>query len=397
MNGRMTAMLGAIGDAGHALPVMALGRALRERGHEVVMETSERWRETVEELDLGFVAAEESIAFPFPTPDGPRGPGLAQTARSLLPLISELRPDVVVSDVYTLAPSLAAEAAGVPRATLIHHTYPVHEPGRPFLLMGLMPPRTFVGSAVWRALHPLLGVRLRSGGRGLNKVRAELGLPPLDRPQGAVSEWLAIVATFPQLEYPRRWPSHVHVTGPMLFEPPTPDVEVPAGWEPLVLVAASSTQDPESKLVRAALEALEGEPVRVVATTGQPGRRWPGSVPANAVVVDWVSHAQLMPLASLVVSNGGHGTVARALSEGVPVLVCPAGPDQAENGIRAAWAGAGLLLPKRFLGPGPIRRVARRLLADQRFAARAGQIAAWSRDNDGAAHAAQLVECYTRG
>ena len=41
-------------------------------------------------------------------------------------------PDLVVSDILTLAPTLAAEVAGVPQATLIPHVYPVQEPGMPF-------------------------------------------------------------------------------------------------------------------------------------------------------------------------------------------------------------------------------------------------------------------------
>ena len=77
------------------------------------------------------------------------------------------------------------------------------------------------------------------------------------------------MATFPQLEYPRRWPAHVHVTGPMVFELPYPDVELPEGDGPLVLVAPSTAQDPECRLVRAALEALADEPVRVLATTNR--------------------------------------------------------------------------------------------------------------------------------
>ncbi|MGH2981078.1 MAG: glycosyltransferase, partial [Solirubrobacterales bacterium] len=52
-------MVAAFGDAGHAFPAISLGRALAERGHEVVVETWERWREPVEELGLRFAAAEQ--------------------------------------------------------------------------------------------------------------------------------------------------------------------------------------------------------------------------------------------------------------------------------------------------------------------------------------------------
>ena len=41
-----------------------------------------------------------------------------------------------------------------------------------------------------------------------------MGLPPLVHVHGGTSRELALVATFPQLEYPRSWPAHTHVVGP---------------------------------------------------------------------------------------------------------------------------------------------------------------------------------------
>jgi UDP:flavonoid glycosyltransferase YjiC (YdhE family) len=180
----------------------------------------------------------------------------------------------------------------------------------------------------------------------------------------------------------------------MFFELPYADVELPRGDAPLVLVAPSTSQDPEHRLVRVALEALADEPVRVVATTNREGvNALPTmAAPANAVVVNWLSYSQLMPLASLVVCHGGHGTVARALAEGVPVLVSPALGDMAETGARVSWARAGLMLPGRWLRPGPLRWTVRRLLAGGRFAERARDIAAWGEANDGAARGAELAE-----
>ena len=179
----------------------------------------------------------------------------------------------------------------------------------------------------------------------------------------------------------------------MEFQIPYQEIELPEGGEPLVLVAPSTAQDPELRLVRTSLESLAGEPVRVVATAN---RREPGGplpeAPANAMVVDWLSYSQLMPEAALVVCHGGHGTVARALAAGTPVLCCPAVGDMAENSARVAWAGAGLMLPWRLTGPAPLRWAVRRILADPEFARRAQQIAAWARQTDGAKRGAELIE-----
>src|SRR3954447_6445417 len=385
-------LVAAFGDAGHAFPAIALAGALRERGHDVLVETWERWRDAVETEGLRFTAAEEYKTFPPPDPGSGGWQSAAGAAIALGPLMDDFRPDVVVSDILTLAPALAAERAGVKRATLIPHVYPVHEPGLPFFAFGLQPPRTPVGRAVWRRAQPLLESGLRRGRREMNETRAAVGLPPVDGFHGGISRELAMVATFPQLEYPRRWPASVHVTGPMGFELPYADVELPDGDEPLVLVAPSTAQDPELRLVRTALEALADEPVRVVATTNRVGLSSLPTAPANAVVVDWLSYSQVMPLASLVICHGGHGTVARSLAAGVPVLCCPHVGNMAENSARVAWAGVGLMLPWRLVGAGPLRVASRRILSDRGFTHLAEEVAAWSWAKRGAERGAFSVE-----
>jgi MGT family glycosyltransferase len=386
------ALVAAFGDPGHVFPAIALGRALAHRGHAVTIETWEERRAAVEGAGLDFAAAEEYRTFPPPGPHTDEGQHAADAARALLPLIERLDPAVVVSDILTLAPTLAAEAAGVPLATLIPHIYPVVEPGLPFFAVGLRAPRTPVGRAVWKAGQRALDVGLEHGRRDLNGQRERLGLPPLDRFHGGISPELALVATYPQLEYPRSWPASVQVTGPMPFEVPHLDVELPPGDAPLVLVAPSTAHDSENHLVRTALAALAEEPVRVVATTNRVRPQSPIPVPANAVLVDWLSYSQLMPIAALVISHGGHGTVARALGAGAPVLISPITGDMGETAMRIAWAGAGLSLPWRLCHPGPLRWAARRLLADPSFRVRSQVIAAWGATHDGSDRAARLVE-----
>src|SRR5918996_2549760 len=281
-------LVAAFGDAGHAFPAIGLARALAARGHEVVVETWEHWREAIEGAGLGFTAAEEYKTFPPPAPGSDDGRSAAEAALALLPMLERERPDVVVSDILTVAPALAAERAGLRRATLIPHVYPVHDEGMPFFAFGAQPPRTAVGRALWRGALPVLVGGLRRGRDEMNQSRAVVGLAPTERFHGGTSEELALVATFPQLEYPRTWPGHVHVTGPMEFEAAYPDVEVPEGDGPLVLVAPSTAQDPECRLVRVALAALAEEPVRVVATTNGHVPREGIEVPANARLFGWL-------------------------------------------------------------------------------------------------------------
>jgi UDP:flavonoid glycosyltransferase YjiC (YdhE family) len=385
-------LVAAFGDPGHAFPAIALARELGRRGHEVLVETWERWREAVEGEGLAFTGAQEYTVYPPPGPDTPDGQTAAAAAQALAQLMDGFEPDLVVSDILTLAPTLAAEVAGVPHATLVPHVYPVQQPGMPMYSLGMRPPRTPIGRLAWRTTDPLLAMGLRKGRDELNETRARLGLGPLDRFHGGISELLAIVGTFPQLEYPREWPSHVHVTGPLFFELPEKEVEIPGGNAPLVLIAPSTAQDPQCELLRVALDGLADEPVRVLATTNRHRPERPIEVPHNAVLLDWVLYSQAMPAADVVICHGGHGTVARSLSVGTPLLVCPSVGDMGENAARVAWSGAGLSIPRRLLSGRSIRLATRRLLGERRFTVRAREIADWSAAHDGASAAADLVE-----
>src|ERR1700730_9217666 len=100
LNGRLRIMVAAFGDAGHAFPAISLSRALAERGHEVVVETWERWREAVEGEGLRFTAAEEYTVFPPPSSDSGDATA-AEAARALVPFLEDWRPDALVSDILT--------------------------------------------------------------------------------------------------------------------------------------------------------------------------------------------------------------------------------------------------------------------------------------------------------
>ncbi len=393
----MRVLLGAFGDPGHAFPMIALGRALAARGHEVTLQTWARWREHVEAEGLRFASAPEYHVFP----NGPEPldfyEAVVHATRDTLPLVRALRPDVVVADILTLAPALCAELEGVPCATLIPHVHPHGAPGSPIYSIGARIPRTALGRAFWRRAAVPVENGLELGRRDLNGVRARLDLPALTHVHGGISRELALVATFPQLESPRvRVPPHVHVVGPLMWEPPTADVELPttrsAGADPLVLVAPSTSQDPDHRLLLAALRGLARAPVRVLATWNRRLPPRPLPVPANARLVDWISYARTMPHCDLVVCHAGHGTLVRALSAGCAVVACPVAGDMNENAARLDWAGAGVRLPRRFIAPRPLRLAVERALEDPTIRARARDFAAWSATHDPADTAAGLVE-----
>ncbi len=395
-------LLGAFGDPGHAFPMIALGRALAARGHEVTLQTWRRWQRQVEAEGIAFAPAPEYQVFP----QGPEPldfyEAVVHAATDTLPLVRELAPEVVVADILTLAPALAAEMDGRPWATLIPHVYPHGRPEHPIYSLGARMPRTPGGRELWRRAQPVVERGLERGRRELNETRARLGLSPLGHVHGGISRELAIVATFPQLEYPRAWPEHVHVVGPLMWEPPAQEDPLSVLGEelgedsederPLVLVAPSTAQDAEHRLLGAALRGLADAPVRVLATWNRRLPSRPLPVPENARVVDWVIYTRTMPRCRVVVCHAGHGTLVRALSCGCAVVACPAVGDMNENAARVDWAGAGVRLPRRFVSPRAVRLAVERALYEPSIGARARGMAEWSATHDAGRAAAELIE-----
>jgi UDP:flavonoid glycosyltransferase YjiC (YdhE family) len=385
-------LLGAFGDPGHAFPMIALGRALVARGHDVTLQTWTRWREQVEGEGMSFAAAPEYQVFP----SGPEPldfyEAVVHAALDTRPLVREVRPHVAVCDILTLAPALAAELEGVPCATLIPHVHPHGERHFPIYSLGARMPRSAVGRSLWRRAQRPVDAGLELGRVELNRTRERVGLAALDHVHGGISRQLALVASFPQLEYPRRWPEGVHVVGPLMWEPPTAEVELPPGDDPLVLVAPSTAQDAEHRLLEAALRGLAELPVRVLATWNRRLPPRPLPVPDNARLVEWVSYARTMPRCDVVVCHAGHGTLVRALASGCAVVACPAIGDMNENAARVDWAGAGVRVPRRFQTPRVLRLAVERALGDESIRARARELAQWAQAHDSGATAAGLVE-----
>jgi UDP:flavonoid glycosyltransferase YjiC (YdhE family) len=373
--------------------MIALGGALAARGHEVVLQTWTRWADDARAAGMRFEPAPEYHV--FPTRERPLKPyeAVVRATAETRPLVAQLAPDAVVADILTLAPALAAELEGVPVATVIPHLDPRTERGWPPFSLGARLPRTAGGRRLWSGLARVTDAGLERGRRELNETRRRLGLGPLDRVHGGISSSLALVATFPALEYPR--PAALpatHTVGPLLWEPAAQDVPLPPGDDPLVLVAPSTSQDPSHQLLRATLRGLAKVPVRVLAAWNRRPLVEPIDVPANARLVDWLSYARTMPHCDVVVCHGGHGTLARALASGCAVVVVPAAGDMNESAARIDWAGVGVRVPRRLCAPGPVRLAVERVLVSPRMRERASELAAWWRAHDPPARASELIE-----
>jgi MGT family glycosyltransferase len=373
----------AVADAGHDVTVLAdrvLGADVEAIGATWVPWTTapskssyspdeDLARDWEAKTPLGkFQRFRDAIAF---------GPS-ARYARDTLAQLHRDRPDVIVNPTLMFGAQAAAEAAGVPQAILLTCSYVVPGTGASPYGSGWAPPRNAVERLRLKAMDSL-SLRLWAKGLpALNAARAELHLEPVADPMDQLhraERFLALTSEAFDFPVPRL-PANVRYVGPRLDDPAwAGDWTPPPGDAPLVLVGLSSTYMDQRDLLGRIATALGGLPVRGLITLGpslEPDAL--GAVPANVTVVPSAPHADVLRHAAAVVTHAGHGTIIKSMAAGVPVVALPMGRDQPDNAVRAAAAGAGVVLkPKAKVAA--IRAAVSDILATPSYATAARRLA----------------------
>ena len=147
------------------------------------------------------------------------------------------------------------------------------------------------------------------------------------------------------------------------------------------------------RLVEPTIEALGGDDVIVVATTGgRDASQLKAVLPLNTYVAEYIPHDLLLSKVDVMVTNGGYGAVQRALSTGVPLVVAGNTEDKPEVAARVAWSGAGINLRTGTPTPGAVRAAVRKVLSDGRYLRRARELEAAFARRDGVAEIAAMVD-----
>lgn len=194
-SGRLHVLLPTIGSAGDVLPVLALGKALQQRGHQATVVTNEIFEQLACDGGLDFIAmgsAEEGLAIlDDPRLWHPTRGFECVVERAIVPnlgrlyeiILRERRPNTVVAaSGMCLGARVAQETLGIPVATvhlqpaLLRSLADAGMQGR--IPMGPRVPRLVKRSLFW-LMDKFFGDRLLMP--PLNAFRAGLGLPPVDR------------------------------------------------------------------------------------------------------------------------------------------------------------------------------------------------------------------------
>ncbi|WP_433733323.1 glycosyltransferase [Nocardia sp. CA-129566] len=355
-------------DPGHAFPALALCERFLAAGDEPVLFTGPRWFDAAKEAGIA-VRRLKGLAPRAADDDRDAGQRIheraAHISTEILPDLSAMLPELVVSDVLTAGGGLAAERLGVPWVELSPHPLYLPSKALPPIGSGLAPGEGLRGRLRDGMLRTMTARAIRNGLRQREQARESVGLPATDPGPAA-----RLIATLPALEVPRPdWPGNTHVIGPLLWEPTRKTLDLPPGDEPLVMVAPSTAHTGVAGMVDTVLAALDGAGVRVaISMLDTPPTDLPPWATAGLGRQD-----ELLTHASVVVGGGGHGLLAKSLLAGVPIVTVPGGGDQWELANRAARRGSSILV--RPLTVDAVRTAVRELLDTPSYTTAAQQAA----------------------
>ena len=353
--------------AGHVFPLVPGLLALQARGHTVHIRTGAEFVDVLREAGLDAAPSHVApVAVGSAASTNRLRHGLAalmergaSERRSLERAVAELEPDAILVDTNAFGAAVAAERMGRRWAITVPSLLALPGASIPPYGLGLRPLGGPVGIArdrlLWRLVELLFSRALLPG---LNALRRDASLQPLRSPLDYLhTPDRLLVLTAEPLEYPRLdLPSHVRLVGPQLWDPPA----APPAWlledrKPWVLVTCSTGYQGDERLAAAAIEALRGEPVRVLVTLAGAHRAAKLPDAPNARVERFAPHAPILERAAAVVCHAGMGIVQKALAARVPIVAVPFGRDQPEIARRVAQAGAGVAVPARKLTAARLR------------------------------------------
>jgi MGT family glycosyltransferase len=140
----------------------------------------------------------------------------------------------------------------------------------------------------------------------------------------------------------------------------------------LVVIALSTSEQNQGATLQRLCDACAQLDIEAVVTTGPMISPEDLDTSENVTAIGFVNHDEILPRADLLVTHAGHGTVAAALTYGVPMLCIPFGRDQNFNADRVQTLGLGTVLDPDA-PTDVLRRAVRDMLDDDPLKKRAKQ------------------------
>lgn len=365
--------LSAVGSLGDTNPVIALGCALRERGHDVFVLTTAEADAKVRAagLETHVVVSQRDydawrLSGREPSPDDENMKALTHLVLpSIDPTVRFVWPRYRPGRSLAIAPAISGagllflrERLGMPAIEVQYAPRPCPQSSPEFD----------------RAFGPVFSA-----------IGSSIGLRPDAR------DWLRWLGTFDHaIALFTDW--FLHGCDTSTFIPVTPtgylfeaadDLQplpaelnafLDAGDPPLAVTFGTYASN-HSGLFEGVIHACAELRQRLVLITKYP-EQLPSPLPGGCIAVDYVSLQRLFPRLRAVIHHAGAGTIAQAFRAGIPQIACPMAFDQFVNADRVAALGLGVRADVAELRDGGFTQALTCALSDSMLARRAREIAA---------------------
>lgn len=415
----------AFGTRGDVQPIVALGKALAGRGHQIRMLASANFRTWIEGYQLEAVPANIDIQAVMMGEGGnqwvEQGNNPVKQMRVMKKLLDEYGlimmrdaweackdTQVVISsftsDVYAV--SIAEKLGAKHISTPLQPAFVATRDGN-VIPSALLPNRISPLNYLFDKLL-IEPYAWRLMGAINNRFRQEtLGLPPQTYQENrrGLQRMLIVQGFSPHVvPQPIDWPANIRTAGYWFLDEDR-------GWQapqallgflkegdpPVYIGFGSMTGRDPGALTRTILEAVAQSGQRAILQSG-----WAGlgeaHLPVNIFLLDAAPHNWLFPRMSAVVHHGGAGTTAESLRAGVPAVIVPHMADQPFWGSRVAALGVGPKpIPRNRLAADNLAAAIRLAVNDSGIRARAVELGAKIRAEDGVGVAVDMIdECLTK-
>ncbi len=424
----MKILILTIGTRGDVQPYIALGLALKQSGHEVIICTCAHFEPFVRENGLGYGYVNNDFIDFMHSPEGKivlgNAGSLWKTLVTLVPVIRKLgdlqerqmadvwtasqesAPDLILYHPKAIGAADFAEKLEVP--CMLAFWLPMYVPTTRFPAMGF--PELPLGPGYRRLTYQLIRrILLMMSGR-VSKWRKRNGLAPrspglrMRLPDG---RRIPALHGFSRHVIPRPddWPETSVVTGYWLldqeegWDPPTSLTEFLSNGEPPVYFGFGSIfgRDP-MRATEIVLEAIRRTRVRAILARGWGGLE-PGdaALPETVMLIDSAPHSWLFPQVNAVVHHGGCGTTAAGLLAGKPSIICPFFGDQPFWGRQVERLGVGPSpIPQKRLTVDSLSRAIETVMNDSEMREKASALGRRLREENGTANAAEFIDQWAK-
>lgn len=420
----MKILLLTLGSRGDVQPFIAIGKGLKNAGHEVTVCTSASFKAFIIEHGLNYSHMTDEFIQLADTDMGKQAIGNAggqlmwDSIKQGINLLKRIKP--VFRQVLADAWQAAQEAEAIiyhPKAIAGYHmAEKLGIPGFMTLLFPLYVPTAMqpasgfpnlkIGGWYNKLTYRLVPLLAQSSFQGivnqwrrntLGLLKRSLFANDLIRENGQAVPVLHGYSSY-LLPRPDDWPSSVVVNGFWFLErtrqwqPPANLLDFLAAGPPPVYVGFGSMSGRNAEqTTRIVVEALNRAGQRGIIAAG-----WGGltgqTLPDTIYKINAAPHDWLFPKTAAVVHHGGAGSTAAGLLAGRPTLICPFFADQPFWGKRVWELGLGPEpIPQKKLSVDKLTTAVAQMVHDKQMQQRAMEFSQKLQEEDGVAQAVRFI------